>query len=186
VRGRALVVLGALALSACSALGGDPPLDYAQQVIDRARIGPSELSVVGGIDHRNLVYRPGQKIRLTVSVSRDAYVAVLRVLANGVTTLVFPNRYQTSARLAANTVLEIPGAGDPFTITAGKPGPELFKFVATTNGGSWLFSTKPEPGATFAELGSTTRALAKQISDSLGTTGGAKAAAAALVVRVEN
>jgi hypothetical protein len=178
-------VLAALALSACSVIGGDPALDYAQQVIDRARIGPSELGIVGGVDHQDQVYRPGQPIRLTVSVNRDAYVAVLRVRANGVTTLLFPNRYQTTARVAANTVLSIPGAGDPFTIAAGKPGPELFKFVATTSGGSWLFSTKPEPGATFAELGSTTRALAKQITQSLGITSGAKTAAAEIVVRVE-
>ena len=65
------------------------------------------------------------------------------------------------------------------------PGVVLFEFVATVRSSSWLFSRKPEGSADFAELGATTRALAKDIVTSLQPGPGSATAAAHLTVRVK-
>src|SRR5436309_8022161 len=89
--------LVALALCAatgagCGVVGSSVELSDAQQVIADMKLGPSELRVVGGVDHADRSYRVGEPIALSLQVNQDANAAVLRVLPNGATTLIFPNK----------------------------------------------------------------------------------------------
>jgi hypothetical protein len=180
---RILIAVWAAAGAACSVIGASETLSDAQQVIAAMKIAPLELKegdlrVTGAVDHADRVYRVGEPIALSVEVNRAAYVAVLRVMPNGATTLVFPNRRQPSAQVGPNAP---PLA---VVIAADKPGVALFEFVASARGDSWLFNRKPEAPAEFVELGSTTRELARDIVLSLKIGHGRDTAAAHLNVRV--
>jgi hypothetical protein len=185
-----LVALWAVAATACSAIGAQETLTDAQQVIADMKIGASEpkgadLGIVGVVDHADRRYRVGEPIILSVQVNKAADVAVLRVMPNGETTLIFPNRRQPSARVSAGTPLRIPPeAGAPLAITADRPGIVLFEFIASMRGDSWLFNRKLQASADFIELGTTTRALAKDIVLSLKVGHGSDTAASHLVIRV--
>jgi hypothetical protein len=181
----ALLALLSVAAASCSVVGIEPKLTDAQHVIADIKFDPSELHIIGGVDRADRRYKPGEPILLSFQVNKPAYVAVLRVLPNGTTTLLLPNRHQGAAPAPADAVQRFPAPGMPFTITADKPGLLLFEFIATTRSGSWLFTRKPAGSADFTELGATTRAVAKDIASSLRRGGGAEAAAAHLAVRVE-
>jgi hypothetical protein len=207
-------LLAALALwagagAACSVIGDKETLTDAQQVIAAMKIGASAekeadpqdadpqagnpqdgdpqgagLKIVGAVDHADRSYRVGEPFGVSVRVNQAAYVAVLRVMPNGATTLLFPNRLQATSRVPADLPLRIPEPGAPLKITADKPGGVLLEFVASSRGDSWLFNRKPEESADFAELGTTTRALAKDIALSVRAGHGADSAASHLLLRV--
>lgn len=183
----ALALLGAIA--ACGAISGRLPLSDAQQVVADMRLGPAhpaagDLRIVGEVDRADRRYRLGEPIALSVRVNEQAFIAVLRVLPTGATTLIFPNRGRPSARTQADTPLHIVMPGARPGAAGERPGVVLFEFVAARNGGSWLFDRKPAGSADFADLGATTRALAKDIVTSLHGGRGGDAAAVALAVRV--
>jgi hypothetical protein len=185
---RAALALWAAAGAACGVVGGGEGLTDAQQAIADMPIGPqdragADLKIIGAVDHADRRYRVGEPILLSVEVNQPAFVAVLRVLPNGVTTLIFPNRRHPKAQLPANAPLRLPEPGAPPDIVAETPGGALFEFIAATRGDSWLFSRKPQGAADFAELGTTTRALARDIVLSLRSGYGAAAAHLALRVR---
>jgi hypothetical protein len=154
---------------ACGVIGDREALTDAQRVIADMKIGSSAsgeatLEITGAVDHADRRYRVGGPIALSVQINRPAYVAVLRVMPNGATTLIFPNRAGMQAhRSPANSPLRLPDSGDPVMITVDKPGVAMFEFLASNRGDSWLFKRKPQNGADFAELGSMTRTLAKDI-----------------------
>lgn len=186
---RVALALWAVAGAACGVIGHSEALTDAQEVIADMKIGPTvpegvDLAIIGAVDHADRGYRVGEPIALSVEVNQPAYVAVLRVMSDGTTTLIFPNRRHPSAQLAANAPLHLPEPGEPATITADKPGVALFEFIASIRGDSWLFKRKPPDGADFAELGTTTRTLAKDILTSLRVGHGAGTAAAHLAAQV--
>jgi Domain of unknown function (DUF4384) len=176
----AALALWATAGAGCGGIGGGGfELTDAQQVIANMKLGPSELRVVGGVGRADRTYRIGEPIALTLQVNKDAKAAVLRVLANGTTTLLFPSKEQPAAEVAANAIVRVAGGA------LDKPGIVLFEFVAAGSGDSFLFDqTRAEEG-THAELGTTTRSLAKEIPQSLKPGPGRDTAAAHLAVRVE-
>jgi hypothetical protein len=182
------LALWAAAGAACGVVGDSERLTDAQQVIADMKIGPSDkqggLTIVGAVDHADRRYYVGEPINLSIQVNQAAYVAVLRVISNGATTLVFPNRRHTSALLAANVPLHLPDPGAPAMIAAETPGVALFEFVAATRGDSWLFNRKPLAAGDFSELGTTTRTLAKDILLSLRVGHGTETAASHLALRV--
>jgi hypothetical protein len=188
------VAVWAAAGTACGVIGDKETLTDAQQVIAAMKIGVSDqpgadqpgagLKIVGAADHADRGYRVGEPITLSVEVNKAAYVAVLRVMPNGATTLVFPNRRQATARVPADAPLHIPEPGAPFKITVDKPGVVLFELIASNRGDSWLFNRTPHEPADFAELGTTTRALARDIVLSLKVGRGSDTAAAQLALRV--
>jgi len=188
-RARLALALWAATGAACGVIAGSEKLTDAQQVIADMKIGPADqqgakLTIIGAADHADRRYRVGEPIALSVRVNQAAYVAVLRVMPSGATTLVFPNRRHASAQLAANSPLNLPDSGAPVMIAAESPGVALFEFVAATRGDSWLFNRKPQAAADFAELGTTTRTLAKDIVLSLRVGHGAETAASHLALRV--
>jgi hypothetical protein len=197
VSGRQLLTALALwagAGAGCGVIGDKEALTDAQQVIAAMKIGASDrqgadpqgagLKIIGAVDHADRSYRLGEPIGVSVQVNKAAYVAVLRVMPNGATTLVFPNSRQLTARVPADSPLHIPEPGAPSKITADKPGVVLLEFVASNRGDSWLFNRKPQEPADFAELGATTRALAKDIVLSVRAGQGSDSAASHLALRV--
>ncbi len=186
---RVALALWTTAGAACGVIGDSERLTDAQQVIADMKIGPADqpgadLKIVGAVDHADRRYRVGEPIALSVQVNQPAYVAVLRVMPNGTTTLIFPNGRHASARIAANSPLRIPETGDKLNIAAEQPGIALFEFVAATRGDSWLFNRKSQPASDFVELGATTHALAKDIVLSLRASHGADTAASHLALQV--
>ena len=184
----AALALWAAAGAGCGVIGDSERLTDAQQVIADMKIGPAgqqadDLKIAGTVDHADRRYRVGEPIVLSVQVNQAASVAVLRVMPNGATRLIFPNRRHPNARLAANSPLRLPEPGDPLNIAVEKPGVVVFEFVASTRGDSWLFNRKPPEGADFTELGTTTRSLARDIVLSLGAGHGAAASHLILAVR---
>ena len=156
----------------------------AQNAIADAKLDHGDMTIMGSVDHPDTTYDPGQPIMLSVETSKDAYVAILRVLENGDTTIVFPNRAQRDAAIHANTVLTIPAPRDPIKITADKPGVVLFEFIASTNGNSWLFKRAPDNGSDFADLGVTTRNIVSDLRSSLKVGSGPDIATAHQTVRI--
>lgn len=159
-------------------------LTDAQKAIADVQINHGDMTIAGSVDREDTTYDPGQPITLSVKVSKDAHVAILRVLANGDTTLVFPNKAHPKADVAANTVLTVPAPGEAVKIAVDKPQIALFLFIASTSGNSWLFKRAPDKDSDFADLGSTTRAIAKDLLSTLKVAKGPETAAIYVTVRV--
>jgi hypothetical protein len=176
-------------------------LTDAQKAIANAQINHGDMTIHGAVDRADTTYAVGQPIVLSVSTSKNAFVAILRVLPNGETTLLFPvkatpksdkadakkaDKAPAKTDIAANQVLTFPGPQDRFTISADKPGIVLYEFVASTAGDSWLFKRGPDKDSDFANLGVTSRAIAKDIVDSLKVgKGNTDTAAIYVTVRVK-
>jgi hypothetical protein len=178
-RHAALAAAALLATAGCNIGGGELELTDAQQVIAGMKLGPSELRMVGGVDHADRIYKLGEPIALTLQVNKNANAAVLRVLPNGRTTQLFPSKEHPAAAVAANSVISVPGG------VADMAGTVLFEFIAAGPGDSFLFDKKRAEEGTRVELGATTRSLAKEIVLSLKPGPGRDTAAAHLAVRVE-
>ena len=147
-------------------------LTDAQKAVAIAEFNNGDMTIQGAVDRPDTTYDPGQPITLSVTTSKDTFVAILQILPNGDTAIVFPNREQRIAWSTANTPLTIPRALDAVTIAADKPGVVLFEFIASTYGQAWLFTRAPDEGADFVDLGVTTREIAKDLTSTLkfGTT----------------
>jgi hypothetical protein len=159
-------------------------LTDAQEAIATTQINHGELTIAGSVDREDTTYDPGQPITLSVKVNKNAHVAILRVLPNGDTTIVFPNKAHPKSDLAANAVLTVPGPGDAVKIAAGKPGIVLFEFVASTEGDAWVFTRAPDKDSDFADLGVTTRAIAKNLTGGLKVGKGPETAAIYVTVKI--
>lgn len=159
-------------------------LTDAQQVIADMKINHGDMTIEAAVDRADTTYDPGQPVVVSVKTSKNAYVAILRVLANGDTTIVFPNRGRRNAAVAANTLLTVPAPGDPVKITVGKPGIELYEFIASTSNDAWPFTRAPDNGSDFADLGGSTRYIAKDLLGALKIGPNHDTAARYLTVRV--
>lgn len=158
-------------------------LTDAQQVVADAKIDHGDLTVTGSVDRPDTTYDPGQPITLSVKASKNAYVAILRVTANGDTTIVFPNRGLRTAAVPGNTVLTVPAPGDAVKVAADKPGIVLFEFIASSSGEGWPFTRAPDNGSDFADLGGSTRNIVKDLIAGL-KVGAHDTAASHLTVRI--
>ncbi|MBV8776228.1 MAG: DUF4384 domain-containing protein [Alphaproteobacteria bacterium] len=180
----AVAALPALAGVGRAALFGRTLTD-AQQVIADAQLSHGDLTVAGAADREDTTYDPGQPITLKITVNKPAHVAILRVLPNGDTTIVFPNKAHPKSDVAADTPLSVPGSGEAVTIAADKPGIVLFEFIASDAGTSWLFTRPPDKDSDFADLGVTSRAIAKDLVNTLRVGKGPQTAAMHLTVRIK-
>jgi uncharacterized protein DUF4384 len=160
-----------------SMMSDELPLADAQQVIADMKLGPSGLRVIGAVDRGNRSYRVGETITLSAQVTKNAHLAVLRVLSNGTTTQLYPNKEHPASEVAANTSFSMP-------VTTDKPGMVLFEFVAAAAADSFLFD-KERAKAGKSELGATTRALAKEIVMSLKPGAGREVAGAHVAVKID-
>jgi hypothetical protein len=184
-----LVVAVAASIAACApayrtGLLRKDVLADSQQVIADTKINHGDMTISGSVDRADTTYDPGQPITLSVQTSKDAYVAILRVLPNGDTAIILPNRAHSSAAIAANTALTVPAPGEAVKIAVDKPGIVLFEFIASTASGSWLFKRPPDNDSDFADLGGTTRTIAKDLVSTLKPGPGHDTAATYLTVRI--
>jgi hypothetical protein len=184
----ASIILGA-ALAGCTvayktSLLRKDVLTDAQQAIANTQINHGDMTIIGSVDREDRIYDTGQPITLSVKVSKDAHVAILRVLPSGDTTIVFPNRPHPKADIAANAALTVPGPDDAVKIVVDKPGVVLFEFIASSAGESWLFTRPPDKDSDFADLGITTRAIAKDLLSTLKVGKGPETVASYLTIRV--
>ena len=93
----------------------------------------SPLVVTAWVDHEDNTYALGERVQLFVQTNKDAYVTVLNVAPTGVTTVLFPNRFQPDNRVRANTVTRVPDPASGAAITVSGPvGAELIKVIAST------------------------------------------------------
>ena len=129
-----------------------------------AAAAPGRLNVVAWVDHADNTYAVGEKVRLFVRASEDAYLTVLNVGPSGNTTLLFPNAFQRDARIAGNQVVEIPAPGSGAGIRVGGPvGRELIKVIASTKPVPMFQAVQPAANATFAVLALGARSLARDL-----------------------
>lgn len=78
-------------------------------------------------------YRVGQQIRISVSVTRDAYVYLFNINADGRMSVVFPNAYGADNFMYAGDTRTFPSAGDGYTFTVDGPsGTDRILAVAST------------------------------------------------------
>jgi Domain of unknown function (DUF4384) len=156
----------------------------AQNAIADTKFDHGDLTINVSTDRPDTTYDPGQPIALKVETNKDAYVAVLRVLENGDTTIIFPNKAHRDAAVKAHTALVVPAPGDPIKITADKPGIVMFEVLASTSGNPWLFKRAPDEGSDFAALGVSSRNIAKDIVSTLKVGGTAETAGVHMTVRI--
>jgi len=183
----ALVIVALVAGCAAAARVGiirKDVLTDAQQVIADTKINWGTMTIEGSVDRADSSYAAGQPITLSVMVSKSAHVAILRVLANGDTTVIFPNKAHPKSDIAAGEVLTVPGPGDAVAVAVETPQVVLFEYIASTDGDSWLFKRAPDKDSDFADLGITTRAIAKDIVGALKIGKGRETAATYVTVRI--
>ena len=91
------------------------------------------LDVVAWVDRPDSTYARGERVRMFVQTSKDAYVTILNVDPAGATTVLFPNQYQSDNMVRANHSVEVP---DPDSLSqvvvGGTVGTELVKIIAST------------------------------------------------------
>ena len=91
------------------------------------------LEVRAWVDRPDSTYARGERVRMFVETSKDAYVTILNVDPAGETTVLFPNRYQWDNELRASRPVEIPSPGSAFqVVVGGTVGTELIKVIAST------------------------------------------------------
>ena len=95
--------------------------------------GVDSLQVVAWVDRSDSTYVPGERVRIFVQTSTDAYVHVLNVTADGATTILFPNQYQPDnfVRGGRPTEVAAPGSGGQVMVSEAL-GTELLKAMAST------------------------------------------------------
>ena len=167
-----MLMLGSLALPSAARAAYEGPtardLTVEQTSVFRikapADAAPGRLNVVAWVDHADNTYAVGEKVRLFVRASKDAYLTVLNVGPSGNTTLLFPNAFQRDARISGNRVVEIPAPGSGAGIRVGGPvGRELIKVIASTKPVPMFQAVQPAANATFAVLAVGGRSLARDL-----------------------
>ena len=106
--------------------------DVAPPLKSTADVGES-LEVLAWVDRPDSTYARGERVRMFVETTKDAYVTILNVDPAGETTVLFPNRYQWDNKVPASRPTEIPtpGSGSQ-VVVGGTVGTELLKVIAST------------------------------------------------------
>jgi hypothetical protein len=95
--------------------------------------GASTMKLEAAFDHPNGTYADGERVRLLVRNSEDAYVTIVTVGPTGKSVQLFPNDSQPQNLVKANTPLQIPAPGSNAQIVVSAPfGVELIKVVASS------------------------------------------------------
>jgi hypothetical protein len=90
------------------------------------------LVVSARVDRPDRSYQHGENLVLTVETTEDAYVWVFDTGTSGKVHQIYPNKYDTSNFLAANTPLQIPQTDSKYQLAVSHPqGAELITVVAS-------------------------------------------------------
>ena len=133
--------------------------------------GSSEagLAVTAAVDRPDRSYQDGDTLVLTVKTTEDAYIWVFDTGTSGKVHQIFPNKYDASNFLAANTALQIPQSDSKYQLAVSHPmGAELITVVASKDNASLtpdLIDTSG--GGTFLALRGDAASVAKDLSITL-------------------
>lgn len=84
------------------------------------------------VDHRDGIYSAGDTLQATVRSGRDGHLYLLYTNAEGKTTCLFPNRFQSNNRIQANQAITVPSAEADFRIRISQPvGREVLKAIVS-------------------------------------------------------
>ncbi|HEX2865374.1 MAG TPA: DUF4384 domain-containing protein [Deinococcales bacterium] len=111
-------LLAGLALLGLGAAFASPARITPQSIIVNPAPNP-QVGVRTWVDRTS--YRIGQPIRISVSVTRDAYVYLFNINADGTMTTIFPNAYGSDNFMYAGQTRTFPQSGDGFTFTVSGP-----------------------------------------------------------------
>ena len=173
-----LLAAGCLTLAGAAWAGGDGARDltveqtavHAVQAPAPAAGGTGRLSVTAWVDRDDNTYAVGEKVRLFVKPSRDAWITVLNVGASGQTTMLFPNAHQKDNKVPGNQAVEVPSPASSarFTVTA-PVGRELIKVVASTSPTPLFPAMKMRSAGPFATLEADARSVARDLQVTMDT-----------------
>lgn len=94
---------------------------------------PDRLKIKAWVDQKDSIFLINDTVRLFVQANQDVYISVFNVGASGTITRLYPNDFQPSVKIPADTIVEIPGENAPVKIKAtGPTGVELIKVIAST------------------------------------------------------
>ena len=127
------------------------------------------LAVSAAVDRPDRSYQDGETLVLTIKTTEDAYIWVFDTGTSGKVHQIFPNKYDTSNYLAANTPLRIPQADSKYQLAVSHPqGSELITVVASKDSASLtpdLIDTTG--GGAFLALRGNAASVAKDLSITL-------------------
>ena len=174
----ALLAAGCLVLPPAVHAAGDGARDltveqtavHAVQAPAPAAGGSGRLSVTAWVDHADNTYAVGEKVRLFVKPSKDAYLTVLAVGPLGQTTMLFPNAHQKDNKVPGNQAVEIPSPASGAIIRVAAPvGRELIKVVASTSPVPLFPAVKMRAAGPFAALDASARSVARDLQVTMDT-----------------
>ena len=172
-----LLAAGGLALAPAAQAAGDGARDLTveQTAVHAVQApagtgGTGRLAVTAWVDHDDNTYAVGERVRLFVKPSKDAYVTVLNVGPSGQTTMLFPNAHQKDNKIPGNQAVEIPSAASGASIKVAAPvGRELIKVVASTSPVPLFPAVKMRSAGPFATLEADARSLARDLQVTMDT-----------------
>ena len=174
----ALLAAGCLVLTPAAQAAGDGARDltveqtavHSVQAPPPAATAPGRLSVTAWVDHADDTYAVGEKVRLFVKPSKDAYVTVINVGPSGQTTMLFPNAHQKDNKIPGNQAVEIPSAASGAIFKVAAPvGRELIKVVASTSPVPLFPAVKMRSAGPFATLDADARSVARDLQVTMDT-----------------
>ena len=122
------------------------------------------LEVLAWVDRPDSTYARGERVRMFVETSRDAYVTILNVDPAGETTVLFPNRYQWDNQVQASRPLEIPGSDSGFqVVVGGTVGTELIKVIASTEPVPLFQTTRLTDAGPFQQVHTAPQGIARSL-----------------------
>jgi hypothetical protein len=83
--------------------------------------GQARVDVTTNRPGAGAAFRLGEEIRFLVSSTTSGYLYLLHIDAGKNVTRIFPNEYQSEARIPAGAALEVPAPGAPFRFEASPP-----------------------------------------------------------------
>ncbi len=123
------------------------------------------LQVKAWADRRDYTYAVGEEVRLFVQANQDAYVTVLSTDPEGVSTVLFPNRYQRDNFVRAGRAVEVPDPASGSRISVNWPvGAELIKVMAWTRLHSVRGALDLDETGAFAAVRTGARGTARSLS----------------------
>ena len=132
--------------------------------------GAKPLSMVAWVDHADNTYAIGEAVRLFVRANKDAYLTVINVGPTGNTTMLFPNAFQTDARVRGGQTVEIPAAGSGAQFRVSGPvGRELIKVIASTRPSPLFAPGQLTQSGAFTLIAGGGRAVARDLQVVMGT-----------------
>ncbi len=147
-------------------------LSDSQRSLSVVAAPKSDLKIDGWINHKSAQYKIGESLDIYVRANLDSYVTIFSVDADGKSTMVFPNRFAKDNKIAADTVLRIPGDGAKFKLQVGAPtGSNLLKILASTDNKSFEDAIVFAFNGGFGQFEGETEKLAGEISTLVNESG---------------